>query len=197
MSILPHTTTPQSWTARQLELLAGIEALFVREGFRSTTLADLSRRLKCSRRTLYDLAPTKDDLVATVVGRFLDQNYATGVAAMEGAADARRRLEAFATAVVNDARRSSLDFAADIYATPRTADLLARYDQRCVSLIENVIRAGQETDEFRDLHAGLAAEAIMAAIARVQNNTVLTVVNRTYGQAVHELVDLFLDGLSR
>src|SRR5688572_58767 len=83
VSFLPHTTTAgRAHTSRHEELLDGLEELLIAEGFRTLTLADLSDRLHCSRRTLYELAPTKDDLVALVVSRFLDRNYARGVEAM-------------------------------------------------------------------------------------------------------------------
>lgn len=196
MSFLHQTTAVEApRTARQEELLDGLEALVTTEGFRSLTISDLADRLRCSRRTLYELAPGKDDLVALVVGRFLDRNYREGVEAMTAHTTARARLEAFATAVVEDAHRTSLTFADDTFRTPRTATLVANYDQRCVSLIENLIRAGQERGELRDVHPALAAEGLMAAVARVQDNAVLTVLGLTYGEAVTQTLALFLDGL--
>ena len=39
-------------------------------GFAKLTVADIARELRCSRRTLYELAPSRDDLVVRVIRRF-------------------------------------------------------------------------------------------------------------------------------
>src|SRR5213076_1897274 len=49
-------------TARQRALLADLEALFLAEGFAAFTLDDLAGRLRCSKSTLYALAPSKEQL---------------------------------------------------------------------------------------------------------------------------------------
>ena len=92
--------------------------------------------------------------------------------------------------------RTSLTFADDSFRSPRTATLVANYDQRCISLAENLIRTGQANDELRGAHPTLAAEGLMAAIARIQDNTVHTVLGLTYGEAVEQTLDLFLNGLT-
>ena len=196
MSILPHNSERRpTWTTRQEDLLDGMERLFSAEGFRNLTLSDLASRLHCSRRTLYELAATKDDLVALVVERFLDRNYDRGIAAMQKATTSRERLDSFATAVIDDAQRISVAFADDMFSSPRTASLVDGYDQRCITLVESLIRDGQQRGEFRLVNAGLAGQAIMAAIGRIQNTSVLAVLDLTYGQATRGIIEIFLDGL--
>src|SRR5947209_20566514 len=65
-------TRPRGWSDRQLEILDVLQALFLAEGFRHLTIADLVDRLHCSRRTLYSLAPSKEELVLVVIGRLLN-----------------------------------------------------------------------------------------------------------------------------
>lgn len=196
MSFVHHTgNTGPALTPRQEELLDELEKLMTTEGFRNLTLSDMSDHLHCSRRTLYELAPTKDDLVALVVSRFLDRNYQQGIEAMAPHGTASGRIEGFTRAVVEDAHRTSVAFADDTFRSARTASLIANYDQRCVSLVENLIRSGQNDGELRGVHATLAAEGLMAGIARVQDNTVLSVLGLNYGQAVTQIVDIFLDGI--
>ncbi len=120
MSILPHGAQDTPRTDRQEEILGQLSELFAREGFRSFTLGDIAARLSCSRRTLYELAESKDDLVALVAGRFLDSNYRHGLEATLGVDSARERIRAFVDAVVTDAARLSLAFADDLFSTPRT-----------------------------------------------------------------------------
>jgi len=198
MSLLAHRSTPTAARSeRQEELLDGVEALFVEHGFRRLTLGDLTARLQCSRRALYELADNRNDLVALVVGRFLERNFDCGVAAMDGHTTAQARIEAFAAAVITDSQRISVAFADDIFRTPRTAALLADYDERCAHLVHDLIVEGQDAGEFRSCHPALAAKALMAAIARVQDSTALAELDMSYSQATRGTVELFLTGLAQ
>ena len=62
--------TSRRLTARQRALLADLEALFLAEGFAAFTLDDLAGRLRCSKSTLYALAPSKEQLAVKVVTHF-------------------------------------------------------------------------------------------------------------------------------
>ena len=54
---------------RQARLLGEIEAIYLAEGFRGSTVGELAARLRCSRRALYELAPSKEELFLRVLGR--------------------------------------------------------------------------------------------------------------------------------
>ena len=198
MSLLPHTTDRVATRSERHEaLLDGVEALFAEHGFRRLTLSDLASQLHCSRRALYELADNRNDLVALVVSRFLDRNFECGVAAMQGHGSARTRIEAFAGAVISDSQRISVAFADDIFRTPRTASLLAAYDERCARLVHDLIVDGQRSTEFRECHPALAAQGLMAAIARVQDSIVLADLELSYAEATRGTVDIFLNGLTQ
>src|SRR5204862_2617190 len=59
--------------ARREELFDGLVALLLREGFSELTLDDIAARLRCSKRTLYRLARSKQQLVLAAVVHFLQQ----------------------------------------------------------------------------------------------------------------------------
>ena len=54
-------------------MLDAFEDLIIAEGFSHLTVAAIADKLHCSRRTLYDIAPTKDDLVVMAVAQFVDR----------------------------------------------------------------------------------------------------------------------------
>lgn len=198
MPLLPHSSEPVvERSERHEHLLDGIEALFAEHGFRRLTIGELASQLHCSRRALYELADNRNDLVALVVGRFLDRNFECGFVAQQAHASARSRIDAFARAVISDSQRISVAFADDIFRTPRTASLLADYDERCARLVHDLIVDGQETGEFRPCHPALAAHGLMAAIAAVQDSTALASLGLSYAEATRGIVDIFLDGLTR
>jgi len=57
-------------TDRQRQILDGMEVLMA-GGFADLTMAELAARLNCSLRTLYALAPSRDELVLIVIDRSL------------------------------------------------------------------------------------------------------------------------------
>jgi AcrR family transcriptional regulator len=77
--------------ARQLELLDELEEKLVGEGLADLTMAEIAAFLGCSLRTLYGIAPGKDELLLTVVDRRL---HRIGRAAIEALQASMRPLDA-------------------------------------------------------------------------------------------------------
>ena len=55
---------------RRVDLLAQLEGVILSEGFADVTMDELASRLKCSKTTLYAIAPGKERLVTTVLKHF-------------------------------------------------------------------------------------------------------------------------------
>jgi AcrR family transcriptional regulator len=60
----------EALTRRQEDLLRRLTDLVVAEGFRHLTLDDIAARLRCSKTTLYALAPSKELLAVRAVASF-------------------------------------------------------------------------------------------------------------------------------
>ena len=92
MSILGISPQPQArllLSTRQQQVLDAFEELIKRCGFRHLTVGSIADMLHCSRRTLYELAASKDDLVALAVSRLFDRNMRRGT----GGGDASRHCQ--------------------------------------------------------------------------------------------------------
>ena len=61
----------ERWTPRQVALLDDLERLFTAEGFRHLTIGDMAARTKSSRRTLYSVSASKEEIILVVVDIFL------------------------------------------------------------------------------------------------------------------------------
>src|SRR5690606_1581545 len=107
----------QALTARQRELLDELGVL-VDNGFADLTMAGLAARLSCSLRTLYELAPSRDELVLLVVDRNLWRIGRQAAAVIEpdmAPLDALRAYLAATTMAVAGLREP---FARDLAAVP-------------------------------------------------------------------------------
>jgi AcrR family transcriptional regulator len=65
----PRSAYDEKASARQTQILDDLERIILAEGFAHLQLSDLTRRLHCSRATLYALAPSKEALMGRVFDR--------------------------------------------------------------------------------------------------------------------------------
>ena len=98
----PHAERRLS--ARQLELLDELEEKLLREGLADLTMAEIAALLGCSLRTFYGIAPSKDELLLTVVDRRL---HRIGRAAIETLDASMPPLDAFGRTCRPPTRRCS------------------------------------------------------------------------------------------
>ena len=182
-------------TARQAHVLDAFEALILAEGFRHLTVGEIAARLGCSRRTLYDLAPSKDDLVALAVERYLDGFLADCLTEIARHRSPARQLEASAALVTERFAALSPAFTADLVATPRLAALVTSFTNRFADGLEAVVDAGVRQGVFRRVHPRLVAEAILGLVDRLQDPAVLGELGLTYDEAARQVAGLFLDGI--
>src|SRR3546814_9681844 len=81
-------------------------------GFAGLTVAEIARELQCSRRALYELEPSRDDLIARVVRRFFARTGHDAEIAITSANT--RRGQALAYLSSQELARSSPRFQADL-----------------------------------------------------------------------------------
>src|SRR5258708_1042267 len=100
------------------ELLADLEELFLTEGYREVTLRDLAKRLGCSYRRLYDMAPNKEALFLLVMTAFFDRLKKEGWRAASADRPVAKRMEAYLRVGVNYAKQMSVTCQEDLDSTP-------------------------------------------------------------------------------
>src|SRR5512142_1001170 len=103
---------------RQEELLGELERIILDEGFRRLTVESLAKRLQCSRRTLYELAPSKDELVLLVLDRLLRRMGHKAMEQVRALDDPADRLQAYMTCTNAEISPSSRQLWADVAAKP-------------------------------------------------------------------------------
>jgi AcrR family transcriptional regulator len=154
------------WTARRTELWEQLAGLFVREGFRNLTIGDLANRLSCSRRTLYSLAESRDDLIRGVIEHLFDGRIAAAAEAARGAPPGVAAVVAHLSngVLALDASQVFLD---ELRARPTTAALLAAFRERERDSLRDVIDDGVSIDALVVPDVELVADVLDAAAERL------------------------------
>ena len=181
-------------TDRQRELLDQMEHVFA-TGFAELTMAELARRLNCSLRTLYALAPSRDELVLMVVDRKL---WRIGRMAREAVADdlppllaVRTYLEAATFAVSG----WSEAFARDLAAVPAAQQLEDGHNEYLYAVTRTLLDLAVERGDIADVDTAAIAR-VLAGLGRLYSRPeVIPTLRTSPKQAADAVVELVLRGL--
>nr|WP_281381701.1 TetR/AcrR family transcriptional regulator [Conexibacter arvalis] len=170
-------------------------ALFLAEGFRDFTLAELAARLRCSKSTLYGLGHSKEQLTGNALKRFFRDATAAVEARTAAVADPADRIAEYLRAVADQLRPASTAFMADLAAHPLAREIYERNTALAAQRVSELIADGVRSGDFRDVHAAFVADTIAATMQRIQTGQVLAATGLRDADAYDELAALALDGI--
>ncbi|MGH1503477.1 MAG: TetR/AcrR family transcriptional regulator [Acidimicrobiales bacterium] len=183
---------------RHREILDELEAMFRADGFSAFTIRELAAGVGCSRRTLYEIAASKDQLVLVVLDRLL---HRAGRHALETIDVVDADL-----GVLDQLRRYlggdiGLHFQASLYDDladePAARRLLDRHFRYVMTVIEELVRLGVERGEVRPVDPAVVAATIAgASLYLSQPEVAEQVMTDAERRPVHEMLDLILPGLA-
>jgi AcrR family transcriptional regulator len=181
-------------SARQQEVLDALEHTFLDRGL-DVTVAELVAEAHCSRRTLYELAPTKEELFLLVIDRMMRRVGKTARDAAAAQTTPEARMEAFMGAGVTGWAPFTPAFRAAIESYGPAGWLLNHHLALARDYVVETIEDGIAEGRFRDAHPGLVADGLMAAVRRVTEPQLLQANGLTTAAALEELFRVFVHGL--
>lgn len=181
-------------TPRQERLLDALENLFLDEGFRQVTVAELAKRLRCSRRSFYELAPGKEALFLRVFDRYLQRLREAGRRGADGL-PAEEAIVAYLAPALEAARKLSTRLMADVQSHPPARTMWERHTRERMAGLQRLIDTCVRTKVFRGVDPYLVAEVMAASLRRIGEPDFLTTSGLSYRDAVRELYALLLRGL--
>ena len=193
----PGGTGARTRSAREDELLAGLERIFLREGFRRVTVGELAFRLHCSRRSLYDLAQSKEGLFVVVLDRLLERIERKGREAVQRGANSRERIAGFMWPGLAEPAGGGPAFFADVTSLSAARRRLEQHQESRRRQLRDLIAEGVRAGECRNVHAEVAAHLMLAAYRSVTDAAFLVTVDVSASEAVREAHELLLHGLLR
>jgi len=178
---------------RHRAVLDGLEQLLRNGELGRLTIGEIASRLECSRRTLYELAPSKEALTLLVVDRVMHRIGHAALAAVDGSAAVAVQIRQYVTAGIGYVFRSAaVDDLADIPGARRVS---AAHHRFATTVIERIVASGIDRGEFRPVDASVAASVILASAVHLARPDVLDDLGLTLEDALHQMLDLALTGL--
>lgn len=197
MSTATGRQTTGRRTARQVDLLDRLVALMTAQGFARFTLDDLAERLRCSKTTLYALAPTKQQLVVEVVKQYFRSAALSVEARVEEAHGPADRVVAYLTAVAEELQPLSRAFMDDMSAFRPAAEVYEQNTGLAANRIRELVAEGVGSGEFRPVHAAFMGEMVAATMFGIQRGEMFARLEMTDSEAYAELATLVVHTLSR
>jgi AcrR family transcriptional regulator len=175
-------------------LLDGLLDIYLAEGFRHLGVADLARRLKCSKTTLYSIAPSKEQIVIVAVRAFFRAatERVEHRTALPG--QPRDRIATYLQAIADELRPAGPAFIADVEAFAPAREIYQRNTQAAAHRVQDLIAEARTGSTQLDPHfVGVVARLVMEAI---QRGTMSREANLEDSQAYAALSDLLVAGLT-
>jgi AcrR family transcriptional regulator len=130
------------------------------------TMAEIAGRLGCSMRTLYEIAPSKDELVLTVVDRSLRRIGRAAIAALDDTMPPFEALRVYLAAVNEAVQPTAASCSRDFASLPGARRLFDAHEEYVIaitqSLLERAIAQGAirpvDTAAIAHLLGGLGRE---------------------------------------
>ncbi len=177
------------------EFMEELAALFLAQGVSALTVADIAARLRCSRRRIYALAATKEELFLLVARRLFDILVREGHEVVKGESDLSVAITAYLGVGARASARISVAYLADLDASEKGRQLFDDYQLARLRGMEHLIDEGVARGHFASHNSRLVAESLLGAAQRLRRPRFLAEAGLTLEQAFQELYTLVLDGL--
>lgn len=176
-------------------LLNQVQEIFLAKGYRSVTLTELAKTLRCSRRRFYELADSKEELFYRVAERFFANLRNQGWHAASREPNVADKIGAYLAPGTRAAQRLSPAFIRDIASTKRGQAIFDSHQQQRVDGLRTLIDEGIQKGVFRGVHSYLVADITLYAVRRCRDEDFRRASGLTLAEALSEIYDLLRHGL--
>lgn len=183
-------------TPRQREILLELGTIF-REGFADLTMADLASRLGCSLRTLYGIAPSRDELVLAVSDAHLWRVGREAMAAIRPDLSALEAVQAYLAAATVVISNTTEAYARDLESMPAAQRHAVEHTEYLVAVTRALLDLAVERGEIAEVDTVAVARTIATLGPDFIRSEVLPTLRTPPKEAADAMVAIVLRGLPR
>jgi len=187
--------TEQQLSARQLEVLDELERELLREGLGDLTMAEIAARLGCSLRTLYGIAPSKDELLLTVVDRRLHRIGRAAVEALDGSLSPLDALRAYLRAANEAVQPEAVALSADLTKVAGAGRLFSAHEGYLVQVTESLLRRAAAEGQIPPVDTAAVAHVLGGLGREFARPEVAEIARSSPKETADAIAELILQGL--
>lgn len=184
-------------TLRQAELRDALVALVLRQGFAHLTLDAVAAQLGCSKRTLYALAASKEQLATLAVRHFFRRATEQVEDTIASLRSPVRRLARYLEAVAEALRPAGRQFRDDVARFPPAREIYERNTAAAADRVRQLLDEGTRSGAFRSVRTAFVAEVVTATMHRITSGEIRAATGLDDAEAYAELARLVLAAVRR
>ncbi|MDG2304054.1 MAG: TetR/AcrR family transcriptional regulator [Candidatus Binatia bacterium] len=180
---------------RQLDLLDALEAQLTAGGVADLTMAQIAARVNCSLRTLYAIAPRKDELILVVVDRRLRRIGRAAVETFDASMLPLDALRAYLQAANEAVQPEAVALSADFAKVTGAEQLLSAHEDYLIAVTQNLLDRAVSERQIPQVDTAAVAH-VLGGLGREFARPELAETMRTSPKATADAItDLLLAGL--
>lgn len=190
----PPAESESPSSLRREAVLDVVEAVFLRHGLRPVRIAQLAAEARCSRRTLYELAASKEELFLLVLDRIMRRIARDGRDAISEEHDPVKRIVAMGTIATNGLGALSSPFMHVVHDYAPAKLLFEHHIAAARTTLEALISDAIEQRRFRRVDKSTMAETILALVLHFTDGERADSTSVAPATALALVFDLFIAG---
>ncbi len=184
-------------TSRQTHLRDALVDLVLVQGFSHLTMDDFAAQLNCSKRTLYALASSKEQLAVLAVRHFFKRATEQVEAAIVRTRAPANRVTRYLEAVAEALRPASRAFRDDLASFGPATEIYEQNTLTAARRVGELIDEGTRAGAFRRVHAAFVSEVVTATMRRITSGEIAGATGLSDAEAYSELADLVVAAIRR
>lgn len=163
-------------STRQLELLDELEAHLAQQRLANLTMAEIASLVNCGLRTLYGIAPSKDELLLTIVDRRLRRIGRAAIESIDTSMSPLDALRTYLRAAHEAVQPEAVSLTDDLAKVPGAGRLVGGHENYLMaitqSLLDRAVAEGQigpvDTAAVAHVLGGLGLEFARASASELE-----------------------------
>lgn len=182
-------------SSRQIEVLDELEEKVAREGLADLTMAEIAALVNCSLRTLYGIAPSKDELLLTVVDRRLRRIGRAAIEPLDATLPALDALRAYLQAANEAVQPEALAFSADLAKVAGAPRLLATHEAYVIAVTQSLLDRAVAEKQIPPVDTAAVAHVLGGLGREFARPDVAEITQASPKQTADAIAELILRGL--
>jgi AcrR family transcriptional regulator len=191
------TVLERRLTSRQLYLRDALVDLVLAQGFSHLTMDDFAAQLNCSKRTLYALAASKEQIAMLAVRHFFKRATEQVEAAIARTRAPANRVTRYLEAVAEELRPASRAFRDDLANFRPATEIYEQNTLTAARRVRELIDEGTKAGAFRRVHAAFVSEVVTATMRRITSGEIAAATGLSDAEAYSELAQLVVAAIRR
>jgi AcrR family transcriptional regulator len=196
-TLLVPTVFERRLTNRQTQLRDALVDLVLAQGFSHLTIDQFAAQLNCSKRTLYALASSKEQLAVLAVRHFFRRATEQVETAIARTRSPAKRVTRYLEAVAEALRPATRAFRDDVADFRPATEIYEQNTLAAAHRVRELIDEGTRAGAFRRVHAAFVGEVVMATMRRITGGEIAAATGLSDAEAYSELAQLVVAAIRR